>query len=71
MVIGRDANRPLIPRLSPEVLRNAPPYFGTAPAHTVHVEAERPVVISRPSFLEWDPEFNPLGKFGASFSSHL
>jgi len=68
--MARDqAHPPSIPRLDPEVLRGAPPYFGTGPACVVQVEAERPLLVMRKSFLEWDAEFNPLGTFGASFSS--
>ena len=65
------ANQPSIPRLNPQALRNAPPYFGTGLAQVFQVEAERPLIITRKSFLECDAEFNPLGKFGASFSRHL
>ena len=57
-----DARRVLCPRPSPRELQGAGRYFASDP-ETVSVVA--------PTFWECEADYNPLGQFGASFSSDL
>ena len=57
-----DARRAVCPRLSPRELRSAGRYFASDP------ESIRVVAAT---FWECEADYNPLGQFGASFSSDL
>jgi hypothetical protein len=67
------SNRPVCPRLSPQALRSAGPYFGAAGSNAADMpcaEAGPRTRVVRKSFWECEAEYNPLGQFGASWSSH-
>jgi len=61
-----ETGRPAAPRLNPVKLRRLPPYFGSEYVKLASIETY--TVAVRKSFLECDAEYNPLGKFGASWS---
>jgi len=64
-----EIERPGIPpRLNPLALRKSLPYFGSESDSVKPAKPESAIVTVRKSFWECDAEYNPLGKFGASFS---
>jgi hypothetical protein len=64
-------NPPPIPRLNPQVLQAARPYFGTDPNAAYVIQPEMPTVVTRIPFWECEAQYNPLGRFAASFSRYL
>jgi hypothetical protein len=56
------------PRSSPHALRESEPYFGSDADVGKFGRLEREAAPGRKSFWECDAEYNPLGKFGASWS---
>ena len=58
----------IVPRLNPLTLRKLGPYFGSESDSVKLARFESVTVAVRKSFWESDVEYNPLGKFGASWS---
>jgi len=66
---GSETERPgMLPRLNPLTLRKSLPYFGSESGPVRLEKLESVTVAVRRPFRECDAEYNPLGKFGASFS---
>ena len=57
----------IVPRLNPLMLRRARAYFVSESDSVESIRLER-TIPRRKSIRECDAEYNPLGKFGASFS---
>jgi hypothetical protein len=64
-----EAQKPgIVLRLNPFMLRESAPYFGSESETVRLARLESDTVAVRKSFWECDAEYNPLGKFGASWS---